>query len=127
MINKETLLFAIDNSGAISVKCIGFFRGSGKNKASLGNIIKVSVQSLRKKGSIRVKKGQVLNALITNVKKDIGSSLRINGFSKTFDINGVVLLNNLNKMIGTRLLFPVDGFLRKNLNLKSILINYIFL
>lgn len=124
MILKETRLFVIDNSGASQVKCIGFFRGSKKNRASLGNIIKVSVQTLKKKGSLKVKKGQIFNALIVSCKKDIGSHKRLNGFSKKFSFNNVILLNNNNKMIGTRIINPIDSFLRSNLQLKTILINY---
>ena len=127
MISKETTLLVIDNSGAFKVKCIGFFKGSKKNSATLGDIIKVSVKSLKKKGSLKVKKGQVLNALIVSVKKNLGSKKRFNGFSKRFSSNCVILLNNNNKMIGSRITGNVDSFLRNNLKLKSLLLNYNFI
>jgi large subunit ribosomal protein L14 len=124
MIYKETQLFVVDNSGALKVKCIGFFKNSPKNSSTVGDFIKVSVQSLKKKGNIKVKKGQVLNAIITSVKKDLGSSYRFNGFSKVLGKNTVVLLNSNNKLIGTRINTPVDNFLRSKLFIKSILLNY---
>lgn len=124
MIYKETQLFVIDNSGAFKVKCIGLFKNSPKNFSTVGDIIKISIQNLKKKGNIKVKKGQIFNALITSVKKDIGSSYRFNGFSKTLGKNTVVLLNNNNKLIGTRINIPVDNYLRSKLLLKTIILNY---
>lgn len=124
MIYKETQLYVIDNSGAYKVKCIGFFKNSPKNFCKVGDIIKISVQSLKKKGNIKVKKGQIFNALITSSKKNLGSSLRFNGFNKSLGRNTVILLNNNNKLVGTRINSPVDNYMRSKLFVKTLLLNF---
>lgn len=55
MIQQQTSLKVLDNSGAKKVKCIKILGGSKKKYATLGDIIVISVQQLRKK-SKKIKK-----------------------------------------------------------------------
>jgi large subunit ribosomal protein L14 len=66
MIQQETILKVIDNSGAKTVKCIKVLGGFKKKYAKLGDIIVVSIQQLRSKAkkTSKVKKGEVYKALI---------------------------------------------------------------
>ena len=71
MIQQQTILKVIDNSGAKTVKCIKVLGGYKKKYAFLGEVIIVSVKNLRNKSKItsKVKKGEVCRALIVRTKK----------------------------------------------------------
>lgn len=114
MIQIGTNLKSIDNSGAKTVKCIGGFSGYKQRYASFGSIITVSVQNLRAKRRtlVKVKKGQVLQALIIRTKKVLNHPLNISFFE-----NSVILLNKQKKLIGTR----IFGSLPKNLRSTKFL------
>jgi len=59
MIQQQTILRVVDNSGAKNVKCIKVLGGFKRRFAKLGNVIIVSVKSLRNKSrnTSKVKKG----------------------------------------------------------------------
>jgi len=100
----------IDNSGAILVTCIGCLSGGYKQRyAYFGDIITVSVQKLRKRRRtlVKVKKGQVLKALLIRTKKKLAK--RSNLF---FFENSVILLNQQKKLIGTRIFGSIPKILR---------------
>ena len=69
MIQNGTYLNVIDNSGAKKVYCIQVKGGYKKRYARIGDIITVSVKMLRTKrrATSKVKKGEVLKALIVNL------------------------------------------------------------
>lgn len=104
MIQMGTVLDVADNSGARRVKCIKVFKG---DFAGIGNVIKITIKEAIPRA--KVKKGDVLNAVIvrtvTGVRRKDGSLVR-------FDHNAVVLLNNQNQPIGTRIFGPVTRELR---------------
>jgi len=70
MIQKQTILKVIDNSGAKNVKCIKILGGSKKRFGYLGDIVVVSIQNLKNKFKIssKVQKGDVVKALILKTK-----------------------------------------------------------
>ena len=78
MIQTETMLEVADNSGAKRVMCIKVLGGSHRRYASVGDIIKVTVKEAIPRG--RVKKGDVMNAVVVRTKKGVrrpdGSVLR---------------------------------------------------
>lgn len=115
MIQMQTLLDVADNSGARQVKCIKVLRGSNRRYANIGDIIKVSVKEAIPRG--RVQKGEVLNAVIVRTRKGVRRS---DGSLIRFDRNAVVLLNNQNQPIGTRIFGPVTRELRGELFMKII-------
>lgn len=111
MIQMQTNLDVADNSGARRVQCIKVLGGSKRKYASVGDTIVVSVKEAIPRG--RVKKGDVLRAVVVRTAKDIR---RADGSAIRFDSNAAVLVNPQGEPIGTRIFGPVTRELRsKNL------------
>ena len=115
MIQTESMLEVADNSGARRVQCIKVLGGSHRRYASVGDIIQVTVKEAIPRG--KVKKGQVMNALVVRTKKGIR---RPDGSLIKFDGNAAVLLNANNAPIGTRIFGPVTRELRGEQFMKII-------
>jgi len=115
MIQTQTYLDVADNSGARRVMCIKVLGGSHRRYASVGDIIKVSVKEAIPRG--KVKKGQVMNAVVVRTKKGVR---RQDGSLIKFDDNAAVLLNNNLAPIGTRIFGPVTRELRGDKFMKII-------
>lgn len=115
MIQMRTMLDVADNSGARRVMCIKVLGGTRRRYASIGDVIKVSVKEAIPRG--KVKKGEVLNAVIVRTKKGIR---RPDGSSIRFDENAVVLLNAQMQPIGTRVFGPITRELRGENFMKII-------
>lgn len=107
MIQTQTYLDIADNSGARRVMCIKVLGGSKRRYASVGDVIKVTVKEAIPRG--RVRKGQVLDAVVVRTKKGIR---RPDGSVIRFDGNAAVLLNAQKQPIGTRIFGPVTRELR---------------
>ena len=107
MIQMQTNLDVADNSGARKVQCIKVLGGSKRKYASVGDIIVVSVKEAIPRG--RVKKGQVMNAVVVRTRKGVR---RPDGSVIRFDQNAAVLLNPQNQPVGTRIFGPVTRELR---------------
>ena len=75
MIQMQTNLEVADNSGARRVMCIKVLGGSKRRYASIGDIIVVSVKEAIPRG--RVKKGDVMKAVVVRTAKDIRRRGRI--------------------------------------------------
>ena len=107
MIQMQTKLEVADNSGAKEVKCIKVLGGSKRMSAGLGDIIVVAVQQTLPGG--KIKKGDVKKAVIVRtaypLRREDGSYIQ-------FDNNSVVILNNNNEPVGTRIFGPVARELR---------------
>jgi large subunit ribosomal protein L14 len=73
MIQKGTFLKVIDNSGAKSVCCVRIVSNQKYRYAYTGDILLVSIKKLRAKRrhASKVKKGQLLRALVIRTKKKI--------------------------------------------------------
>ncbi|OUR67156.1 50S ribosomal protein L14 [Marinomonas sp. 42_23_T18] len=115
MIQTESMLDIADNSGAKRVQCIKVLGGSHRRYAGIGDIIKVTVKEAIPRG--RVKKGQVLNAVVVRTKKGVRRS---DGSVIRFDVNSAVLLNPAGQPIGTRIFGPVTRELRTEQFMKII-------
>jgi large subunit ribosomal protein L14 len=115
MIQMQTNLEVADNSGAKRVMCIKVLGGSKRKYASVGDIIVVSVKEAIPRG--RVKKGDVMKAVVVRVSKDIR---RPDGQVIRFDKNAAVLINNQKEPIGTRIFGPVPRELRAKNHMKII-------
>ena len=102
MIQAESNLDVADNSGARRVQCIKVLGGSKRKYASVGDVIVVTVKEAIPRG--RVKKGEVLQAVVVRTAKDIQ---RKDGTSIRFDNNAAVLINKQGEPIGTRIFGPV--------------------
>lgn len=115
MIQMQTMLDVADNSGARRVMCIKVLGGTRRRYAGIGDVIKVSVKEAIPRG--KVKKGEVLNAVIVRSKKAIR---RPDGSAIRFDENAVVLLNSQLQPIGTRVFGPITRELRGENFMKII-------
>jgi len=115
MIQMQTELTVADNSGARRVECIKVLGGSHRRYASVGDVIKITVKEASPKG--RAKKGQIFNAVVVRVKQAIR---RNDGSRIRFDSNAVVLLNEKNEPIGTRIFGPVTRELRNERFMKIV-------
>lgn len=115
MIQVESKLDVADNSGAKKVACIKVLGGSRRRYASVGDIIKVSVKEAMPHS--KVKKGDVLEAVIVRTKKEVG---RPDGTYIKFDNNSAVLLNAQGEPIGTRIFGPVARELRQKNFMKIV-------
>ncbi len=107
MIQVETTLDVADNSGAKKIACIKVLGGSRRRYARVGDIIKVSVKEAMPHS--KVKKGEVLEAVVVRTRKEVG---RPDGSFIKFDTNSAVLLNKQGEPIGTRIFGPVARELR---------------
>ena len=109
MIQEQTMLDVADNSGARSVMCI-------KVLGAIGDIIKITVKEAIPRG--KVKKGDVLKAVVVRTKKGVR---RPDGSVIRFDGNACVILNNNTEQpIGTRIFGPVTRELRSEKFMKII-------
>jgi large subunit ribosomal protein L14 len=115
MIQTESYLDVADNSGARKVMCIKVLGGSHRRYARIGDLIKVTVKEAIPRG--KVKKGQVMTALVVRTKKGVR---RGDGSLIKFDDNAAVLLNAQNAPLGTRIFGPVTRELRGDNFMKII-------
>jgi large subunit ribosomal protein L14 len=115
MIQTQTMLEVADNSGAKRVMCIKVLGGSHRRYARVGDLIKVTVKEAIPRG--KVKKGQVLNAVVVRTKAGVR---RQDGSLIRFDDNAAVLLNASQAPIGTRIFGPVTRELRSEKYMKIV-------
>ena len=115
MIQSETKLTEADNSGAKVLYCIKVLGGSRRRYASVGDIITVSVKEAIP--NTKVKKGEVLRAVVVRTKKEIR---RPDGSFIRFDDNSAVLISPNKDPIGTRIFVPVARELRAKRFMKII-------
>ena len=115
MIQVQTELFVADNTGAKKIECIKVLGGSKRRYASIGDTIVVAIKEAIPRG--RVKKGEVLKAVIVRTAKEIR---RVDGSAIRFDRNAAVLINNQNEPIGTRIFGPVTRELRAKRFMKIV-------
>ena len=115
MIQMQTNLEVADNSGARRVMCIKVLGGAKRRYASVGDTIVVSVKEAIPRG--RVKKGDVLRAIVVRTSKDIH---RKDGSTIRFDKNAAVIVNKQSEPVGTRIFGPVPRELRAKNHMKIV-------
>jgi large subunit ribosomal protein L14 len=107
MIQMQSRLDVADNTGARNVMCIKVLGGSKRRYANIGDVIVITVKDAIPRSKVR--KGQVLKAVVVRTRKGVR---RDDGSLIKFDGNAVVLLNNQNEPMGTRIFGPVTRELR---------------
>jgi large subunit ribosomal protein L14 len=100
MIQAESWLTPIDNSGARAVECIRALGGFHRAFASPGDRLVVSVKRLRRTGTRKVQAGEVHLALL--VRTRFPTRFR-DGTSSRAEGNRVLLINRKGRILGTRL------------------------
>ncbi|HKL43836.1 MAG TPA: 50S ribosomal protein L14 [Candidatus Absconditabacterales bacterium] len=112
MLKNESVVVVADNTGAKKAKIIRILKGSTGKTATVGDKVVVAVKSAMPNGS--VKKGQVTQAIVVRVKKEIP---RKDGTYIRFGDNAVILLTKNDKgemsPIGKRIFGPVARELRE--------------
>ena len=116
MIQMQTNLDVADNSGARRVQCIKVLGGSKRKYASIGDIIVVSVKEAIPRG--RVKKGDVMKAVVVRTAKDMR---RADGIDHPLrpQRRGADQQRKA-EPIGTRIFGPVPRELRAKKHMKII-------
>ena len=110
MLYKQTKLKIVDNSGAKFIKIFHIVKYSLSQKygqsgeLALGSIIKYKVNK-------KVNKKQICKVLIITSKKNI---FRKNGTFIKFDENRGVIIDNSNKLIGTRIFGPISKEVKRS-------------
>jgi large subunit ribosomal protein L14 len=119
MIQVGTILNVIDNSGAKKVCCIKVMKGFRQRYACLGDLIMISIKSLRKKrkSTSKTKKGQIYKALVIRTK--VGVKSHSDGKIQFLE-NCVTLLSKQDKFVGTRILGPLSVQLRNTKFLRVL-------
>ncbi len=115
MIQVRSKIEVADNSGAKKLGCIRVLGGSKKRYGTVGDIVVASVKEVIPNS--KVKKGEVVKAVIVRTKKEIR---RQDGSYVKFDDNSAVLINQYNEPIGTRIFGPVARELRAKRFMKII-------
>ena len=111
MVQNETNLVVADNSGARSVRVLRLLGGSKRRASSVGDIVICAVKDAIPNG--KVKKGDVVKAVIIRVKK---AYQRKDGSTIAFDDNACVIVNDEGAPKGTRVFGPVARELREKGN-----------
>ncbi len=115
MIQVESTLDVADNSGAKKVCCIKVLGGSHRRYAGVGDLVVVSVKEAMPHS--KVKKGDVMKAVIVRTKKELG---RPDGSYIRFDNNSAVILSKNLDPVGTRIFGPVARELRAKNFMKIV-------
>jgi large subunit ribosomal protein L14 len=89
--------------------------GSKRRYASVGDVIAVAVKDASPNG--KVKKGELVRAVIVRTKKEIR---RRDGSYIRFDTNSAVILNKDNEPLGSRIFGPVARELRAKQFMKIV-------
>ena len=116
MIQTQTKLKVIDNSGAKLGQCIKVLGGYRKKNAKVGDTIVLSVKKKIKtaigvNAKAKVKKGSVNKAVILRTKKP---TLRKDGSSIRFMENAALILNQQGQPVGTRVLGVIPKELKSH-------------
>jgi large subunit ribosomal protein L14 len=115
MIQEQTRLDVVDNTGAKVAACIKVLGGSKRRYASVGDVIVVAIKKAIPSGD--VKAGTVQRGVIVRTKSDVK---REDGSYVRFDRNAVVLLDNDNNPKGTRIFGAVARELRAKNFMKIV-------
>jgi large subunit ribosomal protein L14 len=123
MIYPGTILNCNDNSGALTVKCIGIWNSSWWWGCPAGSLIIISVKTCLK-GITKVQKGSIHYAVVTWTRQIMSWASKTGDFLR-FSENSVVLVSKKNNYlpIGTRVLGPISREVWKRTFIKIVLLS----
>jgi len=102
MIQPQTILKVIDNSGAKVIRCFQVLGGTRRRYAEIGDIIVASVQIAEPRRE--VKKKAVVKAIVVRQRK---AFRRKDGSYIRFSENAAVLINDKKEALGNRIFGPI--------------------
>jgi len=119
MIQTQTIIDVVDNSGAKSLRCIKVLGGFKKRYGILGSVIRASIQELRHKSNKKsgFKKGDLVFAVVVQLKS---TQKRKDGQTFNFLKNSAVIVDKQMKPLATRVLIPLSNELRQKNFVKLI-------
>jgi large subunit ribosomal protein L14 len=126
MIQTQTLLKIIDNSGGKIVQCIRTLGGSIRKYAYIGDTVVTTTKKIRSKNKLKskVKKGEIFSAIIIRTKF---KQSRKDGSFLFFNQNTCVLVDKQKNPLATRIFGPIPKELRTNKLMKIASISAGFL
>jgi large subunit ribosomal protein L14 len=108
LVQQQTRLKVVDNTGAKEIMCIRVLGGSKRRYGTVGDVIIASVKKAVPGGM--VKKGDVVRAVIV---RTVNGVQRVDGSEIRFDGNGAVIIKEDKTPRGTRIFGPVARELRE--------------
>ena len=108
MIQPQTILRVVDNSGAKVIRCFRVLGGTKRRYAELGDMIVASVQIAEPRREI--KKKAVVKAIVVRQKK---AFRRKDGSYIRFNENAAILVNEKKEPIGNRIFGPIPKEIRE--------------
>ena len=119
MIQTQTNVDVVDNSGAKSLRCIKVLGGFKKRYGLLGSVIRASIQELRHKSNKKsgFKKGDLVFAVVVQLKS---TQKRKDGQTFNFLKNSAVIVDKQMKPLATRVLIPLGNELRQKNFVKLV-------
>ena len=108
MVQHSTRMIVADNSGAKIVQVIQPLGGSGKRKATLGQLVVAVVKEADPEG--QVKKKEIIRALIVRTRKE---RRRSDGSYIKFDDNAAVMVDKDGNLRATRVFGPIAREVRE--------------
>lgn len=102
MVQHRSRLTVADNSGAKAIQVIQPLGGTGKRKATLGQIVVAVVKGADPNG--QVKNHEIVKAVIVRTKKEVR---RKDGSYIKFDDNAGVIIDNDRNLRATRIFGPI--------------------
>lgn len=121
MIFPETKLRILDNSGGKWARCIKIFNSSKKRGLKPLGIMLISIQKIKLNKNNVYKKKMYKAVLIRRIK----NFNRQNGISLSFKENAIILLNEKNNPIGSRIIGPVYQEFRSKFFSKIVILSNI--
>ncbi|MGB0685365.1 MAG: 50S ribosomal protein L14 [Planctomycetota bacterium] len=115
MIQMQTRLTVADNSGAKEVMCIKVLGGSGRQFASVGDVVIASVKKAQPGADI--KSGEVVRGVVVRTRQKVR---RRDGSYVKFDGNALCLVDKDNNPRGTRIFGAVARELRERNFMKIV-------
>jgi len=112
MIYSSTILNVSDNSGISYAKC---FNSSKQAFGSVGSLVSVTV--ILRKSKVKLHRLNLGKGIIIRTKKNVSRKI---GSYVIFSSNDIVLLNEKNEPLGTRIFGPLPLELRKKNCLKLL-------
>lgn len=108
MVQHRSRLTVADNSGAKILQVIQPLGGSGKRKASLGQLLVAVVKGADPNG--QVKDHEIVKVVVVRTKKEVR---RDDGSYIKFDDNAGVIIDNDGNLRATRILGPIAREVRE--------------
>lgn len=102
MVQHRSRLVVADNSGAKVLQVIQPLGGSGKRKATLGQVVVAVVKGADPNG--QVKNHEIVKAILVRCKKEVR---RDDGSYIKFDDNAAVVIDNDGNLRSTRIFGPI--------------------